>query len=256
MSTNIRSNKKDIQKAEYIANHGKIFSNNLKNDLDGFYDSLIESNSYFAISLAISLTWTKHATYNQTFVGYAANFIDGIVAKNEAMIQNNAYRFGPKGLETALKSYRMYIRRIRNDLVDFDHCTVDELTKLQHKLLNKVSFMKRDGEITGIGPWLFLGPFKIIINHQKRLWNEPNLNDIVLATGFEVEKGMRRLKSEDYSFMSNFDLNWLEQGSNELLESYGTCTILHERMKKIGEIVNSPAIHINSGLYLYGRRDI
>ncbi|WP_281979629.1 hypothetical protein [Tenacibaculum mesophilum] len=252
----MKLNKKDVEKAIYLENNGRFFSKELKKELDVFYNSLENKNSYFAITLGISLTWTKHAKYNQDFVEYAAGFIDGKISKNEQIINDNAYRFGYEGLEIALRSYRVFLRKVKPNLIDFNNCTVDELTKLQHKLLDRVTFLKRKGEILGIGPWLFLGPFKIIVNHQERLWDKPNLNDIVLATGVEVERGMKRLKSEDYSFMKDFDLNWLEQGSRELLVSYGTCSILHERMKKIAEIAQTTVIHINSGLHLYGKKDI
>jgi len=252
----IKVNKKDIEKAEYIANNGRVFSEQLKNEIDVFYDLLGETNSYFAITLAISLTWTKHAKDDVDFVKYASDFIDRKISKDEKFVKSSSFRFGYDGLDIALKNYRILLNKVKSDLIDFNNCSVDELTRLQYRLSNKISFLKRDGIITGIGPWLFLGPFKIIINHQKRLWDKPNLNKIVLATGFEVEKGLKRLKHEKYFFMDDLDKSLQIKRSKTLLDNYANCAILHERIKKIAKIANTSTIHINSGLHLYGKKDI
>ncbi len=253
---NRRYNERDKIQAKLLAEKGLEFSYVLRNDMDYYFSRLSSECSYFSIVLAISLTWTKHAQYNEQFVGYASKFIDGKIQKDEDIIENSKYRFGYETLETALTSYRMFLGRIRGVLPDFHTCSLDEITRLQHNLLRRLHTMRETREVLGIGCWLFLGPFKIILGHQERLWRTPNIDDLILATGVEVERGLYRLRDNDYSFMRDFDSNWLDQGNKGLLESYGTCIILHDRMKIIAEIANTPAIHINSALYLYGKKEI
>lgn len=249
-------NKRDIEHARLLAEKGLEFSYSLRDDMDFHFSRLTSEYSYFSIALAISLTWTKHAQYTAPFIEYAAGFIDGKLPKNEEIISVSVYRFGYETLETALTSYRMFLNRVKTILPDFSNCALDEITRLQHTLLRRLNTLRENREVFGIGCWLFLGPFKIILGHQERLWESANVNDIVLATGFEVEKGLHKLGHERFTFMNDFDVNWLDQGPNGLLESYGTCMILHERMKIIAEIANTPAIHINSALYLYGKNEI
>lgn len=251
-----RYNERDRAHAILLAERGLEFSHVLRNDMDYYFRRLSSDCSYFSIALAISLTWTKHAKYNEQFVDYAAQFIDGRIQKDENIIQNSQYRFGYETLEIALTSYRMFLRRVRGILPDFHTCSLDEITRLQHNLLSRLHTLRETREVLGIGCWLFLGPFKIILGHQERLWTTSNIDDLVLATGVEVERGLYRLRDNDYSFMRDFDNNWLDQGSRGLLESYGTCIILHDRMKIIAEIANTPAIHVNSALYLYGKKEI
>ena len=237
-----------------LSEQGKIFSKDLRDNNRGYFKNL--PYSYFAIASAISLTWTRHALYEQEFINYAAGFIDGVNAYEADMSTKFSYRFGVEGLEVALKNYRTYYNRSRDLMIDFDSCNTHQLSRLQTKLLNRLDTLRKGNLVTAIGPWLFTGPFKIILSDKDSLWDNDGLNAIVLPTGMEVDRGIERLIAEDYSFVRDFDVNWLKQSSNSLLDSYGTYNIVHTFISNIGKLTDTPAIHINSALYLYGKGDI
>jgi hypothetical protein len=159
-------------------------------------------------------------------------------------------------LDKTLISYRNYYENVRDAMVDFSTCDIHALKRLQHKLLSRLDSLRISRKVTGIGPWLFTGPFKIILGDQERLWNQDGINAIVLPTGLEVDRGINRLIKERYSFMKDFDSHWLLEDSNSLLDSYATYSMAHTFIANIGHITNTPAIHINSALYLYGKDEI
>lgn len=244
----------DIIIAENLANKGFEFSNTLRDDNRWYFDNL--SNSYFSIAAAISLTWTKHAKHQKEFITYAASYIDEQIAFDPNIATSFSLRFGAEELNIALLNYRRYYREVRALMPNFRTCDVHDLARLQQRLLNKLDTLKTKGTISGIGPWLFTGPFKIILGDQDRLWDQDGINAIVLPTGIEVDKGINRLINESYSFVSDFDRNWLKQETNSLLENYATYSMVHTFIANIGQITRTPAIHINSALYLYGREEI
>ncbi len=127
---------------------------------------------------------------------------------------------------------------------------------MQQRLLSQLNDFRNTGQVTGIGPWLFLGPFKIILGDQQRLWNIQGIDAIVLPTGMEIDRGINRLIDEGYTFMNDFDPHWLEENTNSLLDNYATCSMVHTHIIKIAEIARTSALHINSALYSYGRQDI
>lgn len=246
--------KKDISIARELSEQGRIFSENLRDGNRGYFEDL--PYSYFAIASAISLTWTRHALYESEFIEYAAGFIDGTNAYEPDMVIKFGYRFGTDGLEIALKNYRIYYNRSRDLMIDFDSCNTHQLSRLQTKLLNRLDILRKDNLVLGIGPWLFTGPFKIILSDKDNLWDNDGLNAIVLPTGMEVDRGIEKLIADDYSFVRDFDVNWLKQSSNSLLDSYGTYNIVHTFITNIGKLTDTPAIHINSALYLYGKGEM
>jgi len=169
------------------------------------------------------------------------------------------YRFGADELENALTNYRKYYRHVKDIMPNFNRCDVHDINRLQQRLLSKLNNLRNERVIDGIGPWLFTGPFKIILSDQDRMWNQDGINAIVLPTGIEVDKGIKRLIKENFSFVSDFDVNWLKadkRNSNSLLDDYATYNMVHTHISNIGKITSTPAIHINSALYLYGRGDI
>ena len=143
---------------------------------------------------------------------------------------------------------------------DFDTCSVNDINKLQSLLLTRLSNYRNNNEITAISTWLFLGPFKIILGNQERLWNVNGINAITLPTGLEVNKGIIKLKKLNYDFMEDFDLSWLDEvtSKNEdpLLNNYATSKMVHAHLVKIANITDVPVLYINNALHLYGRGDI
>lgn len=245
---------RDRTVATSLSTEGIRFSNDLRDENRGYFRTL--TNSYFAIAAAISLTWTKHALHENEFITYAAGYIDGVTPFDGSIVTRFCYRFGSDQLESALLNYRRYYRDVSGLMPDFYMCDVHDITRLQQRLLSRLNALRDNGTVSGIGPWLFTGPFKIILSDQDRLWNQNGINAIVLPTGMEVDRGINRLIDEGYTFVRDFDSNWLEQETNSLLENYATYSMVHTFIANIGQITDTPAIHINSALYLYGRGDM
>lgn len=246
--------KRDIEIAKYLSSHGTNFSEQLRADNSWYFENL--GNSYFSIAMAIGLTWTKHAQFDGEFIEYASNYIDSKVAVDPNMAIKFCYRFGSEELANALLNYRRYYKEIRTIMPNFSSCDVHTLAKLQQRMLTKLDNLRTDGRVFGIGPWLFSGPFKIILSDQHRLWEEDGINTIVLPTGMEVDKGIDRLIDEKYTFMKDFDKSWLEETTRSLLDNYATYHLVHTFIVNIGHIAKTPALHINSALYLYGKSEI
>lgn len=246
--------KRDIAIANDLANKGLEFSEELRDDNRFYFRNL--DNSYFAIASAIGLTWTRHARFEDEFIRYASDFIDGNVALDTNMSIRYSYRFGPEQLDNTLINFQQYYARIKPMIPNFNTCDIHDLSRLQQTLLSKLDNLRINKTIKGIGPWLFTGPFKIILSDQDRFWTQEGINAIILPTGIEVDRGINRLVRAGYSFMRDFDLNWLEQNTNSLLESYATYNLVHTFVTNIGKITNTPAIHINSALFLYGKDEI
>lgn len=244
---------KETAIAHNLSVEGQAFSEELRDDNRWYFENL--PDSYFAIAAAISLTWTKHAAYKDEFITYASGYIDGKLERDPLIASRFCLRFGREELDNALLNYRRYYNQVRDLMIDFNKCDVNQLNRLQQKLLNKLSNLRNEGIISGIGPWLFTGPFKIILSDQDRLWDQDGIDAIVLPTGLEVDRGINRLIKEGYSFMRDFDRTWLEENYS-LLDSYGTYSMVHTFISNIGHIASTPALHINSALYLYGRNDI
>lgn len=245
---------REIEIAKYLAQEGNSFSIDLHDANREYFDNL--QDSYFAIASSIALCWTGHAKYEAPFIEYASAFIDGTRAKDPMIVPNYCKRFGVDELDNALTNFRAFYRRVRSLMPDFMTCSVQDINKLQQRLLSQLNDLRNTGQITGIGPWLFLGPFKIILEDQMRLWDIDGINAIVLPTGMEVDRGINRLRNEGYSFMSDFDPHWLEETTRSLLDNYATCNMVHTHIIKIADIANTSALHINSALYQYGRQDI
>lgn len=246
--------KSDIQIADYLGAHGLIFCEELHTRSHHFFQTL--PNNYFAIACAISLCWTGHSKFDDDFIIYASAFIDAKVAKDAKIAQKYSLRFGEEGLDTALTNFRIYLNRVKNIIPDFNICSVQDINILQQRLLGKLSQLRDNGEVVGIGPWLFLGAFKIILEDQKRLWNNEGLDAIIMPTGLEVDRGIVRLKNEGYTFMKDFDLHWLEENTGSLSDNYATCIMVHSHIVKIAKIAKTSALHVNSALYKYGRKEL
>jgi hypothetical protein len=246
--------KSDKEIADYLGKNGEIFCEELHNRSHHFFRTL--PHSYFAIACAISLSWTGHAKYDDDFVLYASAYIDAAIPKDTKIAKVYSLRFGEEGLDTALTNFRIYLNRVKGIMPDFDHCSIQDINVLQQRLLNKLSQLRDKGEVVGIGPWLFLGAFKIILEDQKRFWQNDGIDAIVMPTGLEVDRGIMRLKNEGYSFMKDFDLHWLEENKGTLSDNYATCIMVHSHIVKIAKISGTTALHINSALYKYGRREL
>ena len=78
----------------------------------------------------------------------------------------------------------------------------------------------------------------------------------IIPTALMILALINRLKNAGYTFMNDFDPHWLEETTGSILDNYATCNMVHTNIIKIAELAKTSALHINSALYQYGRKDI
>jgi len=112
--------------------------------------------------------------------------------------------------------------------------------------------IKNTGKARGIGAWLFLGPFKIILAQETRLWNNQEIDSIILPSGFEVCRGIRKIVRAGYPVCKGFDEYCIKNEEKTLSDEYASDLLIQDLLTKVAVIGNTRTIHINSAFYLYG----
>lgn len=234
------------------AKEGQAFSEELYDSNIEIYDRLKDRYTYFAIANGIALTWTKHALYDANFVEIVASFFDGkrsLVAKD---VDPYKHRFGLDSLYLAILGLKEFVVEIKSEIPDFSTCTAKEMKKFQDRSFNRLCILKKDNRANGVGPWLFLGPMKIILGLEKRLWKNTEIDAIILPSGIEVNRGVKKIIKMGYPVTKTFDENFLVNEEKTLEEGYTIDTLIQNLLSEIAKIGKTRIIHINSAFYLYG----
>ncbi len=222
--------------------------------LIGHYNAT-NGNSYFAVVLGSALQWTHHATDGNDFLDYAIPWFDSNDPLDLNILDNFDGYLGIESLISGMTGLKIFKDAVNAILPDFEHCDAKDIVKCQQQALRHITRLIDNHQISGVGTWLFLGPFKIILTIENKHWADSNIDAIVLPTGREVVKGIMRLLNEFPQFC-NFDRNWLNENEPGLRVGYATEQLIHTECIRIANIANSRAVHINSGLWLYGAREI
>ena len=239
-----------------IAIEGERFSNNLHNWTAPVLQQFIsQGSSYMAVVLGRALQWTKHALDERAFLDYAIPWFDSDDPIDLNALDKFDGYMGLDKLSDGMIGLRAYKNAITDLIPDFRTCDARDLVKLQQQGFNRLSRMIKEGKINGVGSWLFLGPFKIIIVVENRLWADPNIDSIILPSGREVVRGIIRFHNEAQS-LCNFDLNWLNEEERSLKIGYANEQLIHGEFVRIANAVNTRANHVNGAFYLYGSREI
>lgn len=244
--------------AASLENQGKSFTEDLYRWNQPLVDKYIKQGfPYITILFSMDLTWSGHAKYNdmENFLNEILPWMESNQSADISFAQRWHRYFGRDALIATMEGIRLLKDTISPYAPDLTICDTKELLKFQNYALREAINLVNDGYIHGVGAWLFLGFFKLILSVEKRLWNAPNIDSIVLPSGRSVVKGIRRLLNEAPSF-SQFDLNWLQDNEPSIERSSGTELLIHDECRRIANMVGSKAMHINSALYLYGRGDI
>jgi hypothetical protein len=232
---------------------GEQFSAELRDENLAFFTELESSHRYYSIALAIALTWTKHAKYEADFIRYAVGFFDSQDSTDASLVERFALRFGAESLERAMNGLRTFENNLSAVVPDFHTCDVKDIKKFQDKSLQRLYRLIQDSQVSGVGPWLFLGPIKVILGVQDRFWGDPNIDSIILPTGVEVNRGIRKLIANNSLLVKDFDPNWIVNEEGGLMEGFSNDQLIHNVLRKIAEIGETRVLHINSAFYLYGK---
>jgi hypothetical protein len=239
-------------KCRELALKGIKFSEELYNNNIDMYDQLNPTYDYFSIALSIALTWTRHAQYKFEFVKYACSFFIKEVELDNNILKKYHYRFGDEGLAQAMTGLLEYRDAILKIIPDFTSCDSKALKKFQDRSLNILSNLKNSRKAYGVGPWLFLGPMKIIVGMEKRLWNDPGIDAIILPSGIEVQRGITKLIDSGFGLAQSFDRHHLENEEKSLLEGFSIDTLIQNFLAQIAKRADTRVLHINSAFYLLG----
>jgi hypothetical protein len=128
-------------------------------------------------AVALSLVWSHHAVDNDEFYDAAVRFLQNGNSKRLRAATAHFGRFGREALEHALWSWRVLIENGKHlPRIDNAAAVIDA----QQPLLDVAGPFHKADELPGLGPWLFCGPFKILIltdskwlRHRKRALRFP-----------------------------------------------------------------------------------
>jgi hypothetical protein len=234
------------------AEQGETFSEELYVTNIPVYEDLKSSRTYLSIAIGIALTWTKHAVWDETFISKASGFIDGANSFDQKDAEMYKHRFGAQQLFEALNGLKCFHGEIKKIIPEFETCSAKDIKKFQDQSFRRLSAMKDAGRAYGVGPWLFLGPFKIILGLEKRLWDNSEIDAVVLPSGIEVNRAVKKIVKAGYPIASSFDANYLVNEERTLGEGYTIDTLIQDLLSKIAAISQTRTMHINSAFYLYG----
>lgn len=239
--------------AKTIAKQGEKMNLEISSEQGDLLRSFNDSD-YFTLAIASAFTWTGHAVKQDGFLKLA---IDYLTTGNMSLlnkIKKFTGRFGPQSLSSGLQGWKAILNQL--DEQDVLSCDAQGLHNIQAQCLNIVYRLLNQQRILGVGPWLFCAPFKIIAVHRKNLWGSEKLDDVLMPLGLEVVRGVRKLIRHGYTYAHGLDKNMLSEEEGHLIEGMGTVALVQGLSKKIAQISHKRVLHINSGLYLYGKGEL
>ncbi|MCL0065295.1 hypothetical protein M1N79_00170 [Dehalococcoidia bacterium] len=239
--------------AKRLAEQGEEMNLEISSDQD-YLIRTSNGSDYFPGAIANAFTWTGHAVSEEAFFEFAINYLT--TGKMASLSTTEAFsgRFGPERLTSALQGWKA----IMNGLGEQDvlSCDAQGLYNIQQQCLDIVYRLLNQRRILGVGPWLFCAPFKIIAAHRKDLWKSESLDDILMPLGLEVVRGIRKLIQHGCTYAQGLDESMLSEEEGGLMEGMGTVALVQGVSRKVAQISKTRVLHINSGLYLYGKGEL
>ena len=203
---------------------------------------------------AEALVWTRHARNSNEFLATAGDYITG---PNEVLLdaaEGFHGRFGPDRLRRTLQAMRDFCLVLRDgDLPD----SPSTLKRYQDDCMERVATAKSTYSLSGVGPWLFLAPFKMHVTQDEKYWDSSETNQILMPLGIQVERALRMLHADGIitDALPPDDYGYSETpGDEAFLSAMGHVAEAQGVQKSLAELGGSYVPHINSGLYELGYR--
>jgi len=240
---------------DLLARRGEHMSLEICSDQQDLID-IYGIDNYFAVAVANALTWTGHAIRHDAFYASAVDYLctGSLVSLSRAEAFSG--RFGVERLNDALRSWKLSLDKMSSVIQAIHSCGAEELYAIQQNCLTTISQLLDQRQISGIGPWLFCAPFKIVAAHRRDLWSSESLDEVWMPLGLEVVRAVRNLIRSGYTYFRGLYLGMLDEEEGGLKEGLGTVLLVQNGSKKIAQIAKTRALHINSGLYLHGRGEL
>lgn len=236
--------------AAFLAQRGLPFDEGLRSTIQGSRTAA-SNMPPLSVYLAEALMWTRHAKRSPDFVTVACRYFIGGDESVLAEADQMSWRFGPEKLRVALGAMReLYVMFRRADLPT----TLAELESLQEACIGDIASAKDRRQMWGLGPWLFLAPFKIHVTCHQELWADPGIDSIKMPLGTQVVRALRVLAHDGVIPREEFpqdDGQELASGG-AFLSAMATVVYWQAEQKKLADSAGSHIPHINSALYELG----
>jgi len=252
MSTSLREKIKSIkpfseqETALMLAQAGELMSEKIHSRMQRLIN-LHPKIPLFTLSISESLLWARYAKDTKQFLKLSLNYLTKGDEKIFEEIGDLAWRFGPEKLETVFRSWKILLSEL--EISKLLHLfSSKQLLIFQQEALNKALTLSKIGRLPQIGAWIFCGPFKILAAYRKEIWDDFELDEILMPLGFQVIRGFRFLKTIGY----NIRVGLLNEEEPSLITGMGTVYIAQNFQKRFANLVQSRILHINSGLFKLG----
>jgi len=237
------------QLAQKIADSGKEMNVKMFLPLDNLF-RIFSNDDYFAVAIANAFTWASYAVNNKdNYFKFAINYLT--TGNTASLMEVGVFsgQFGPEKLISGLQGWKFIIDQLGKQ--NFQSCSAGELYNIQNECL----LIANQKQPLGIGPWLFCAPFKIVAIQRNDLWGSEDLDDVLMPLGTKVIRGVKKLIQQGCTYTQSLDINMFSEEEGGLKEGIGTAKLVQDISKKIAKISKTRVLHINSGLYLYGKEE-
>jgi hypothetical protein len=215
---------------------------------------IFRNKDYFAVAIANAFTWTGHAVEQDNFFKFAIDYLTTGNITSLRKAEAFSGRFGPEKLSSGLQGWKSISDQLGSQ--NFLSCDDRRLHDIQEECFLIANRLLDQRQISGIGPWLFCAPFKIVAAHRKDIWKSESLDEVLMPLGLEVVRGVRKLIQQGCTYTQGLDKSMLSEEEGGLVEGMGTVMLVQGMSKKIAQISRTRVLHINSGLYLYGKGEL
>ncbi len=256
----------EIEIGERIIKDGEAFNHEIADDQKRLFKAFKPGEGFF-VAVANSLAWAGRAIDDQAYFQAAVYFL----ASGEEKFLDTAKEYslwhGAENLFQSLYAWRQIISSIQVPSVD--KISVKGLLDLQSECRSRAIVLHRGKKIKGIDAWFLCAPFKMIAVYRKDLWKDDALDEIRMPTGMQVVRAAQELFKKKVSWVNGYEelrdcfkqQDVLEGGLSK--EGLVLTEFIHGISRKIAcdkrlQCLKSSrcVIHVNSGLYLFGKKAI
>ena len=104
----------------------------------------------------------------------------------------------------------------------------------------------------GIGPWLFLGPFKLLAASKPNFWGSIELDHLLYPIGNKEIIALSYLKKHGAYWLGDNLKRILQIEQQDFATASATITMTQDIEKDLAKIAGSHLLHINAGLRQLG----
>lgn len=244
----------DINLAKSLAAAGHALDVDIQQKTSNYVKNFPESN-LFLVAIVQSLIWTGHAVDKANYFKTALNYLDTGSDNALSGMAKCFGRYGAENLKSTLFNWRKLCAKIKFPS-DISKTDLEEIVLFQNTSLETACIARGRGEIMGIGAWLFCAPFKIILCLRDKLWNHPQVDELLMPLGLEVMRGVKKLIRKKSPYTESLYAEMLSETEGDITEGLGTVEMIQAVSKNIAKDSKSIVLHINSGLWKFGAGDL